>query len=76
MLDDGWYGRLVHVGALDGEPALTFTSPDPGALEPRPPSERYAGTVARGLVETFGPPGRGGLTAGEARAYLAAYSEG
>ncbi len=76
VLDDGWYGRLVHVGALGSEPALTFTSPAPGDLDPRAPSSRYAGTVARGLVETFAPPGRGGLTAAEALAYLAAYSEG
>ncbi|MFC3690094.1 histone deacetylase [Aquipuribacter hungaricus] len=77
VLDEGWYGRLVVVGALDGEPALTFTAPAPAAVPPGPPSSRYAGVVARGLVETFGAPARGGLDDGGARRYLrAAYSEG
>lgn len=82
VLDEGWYGRLVLVGYLSGEPALTFTHPTPGRLVPRAPSARYAGTVARGLVETFAGPGAGGLRDEEADAYLSAawtpvaYSEG
>jgi len=78
LIDDGWYGRLVLAGHLDGAPALSFTHPRPGRLPPRSPSPRYAGVVARGLVQTFGPPARGGLTDAEADTYLAdaAYSEG
>lgn len=72
LLGGSWYGRLVLAGHLDGEPVLTFTHPDPGALLARAPSHRYAEVVARGLVETFGPPGTGGLTRAEADAYLAA----
>lgn len=71
LLDDGWYGRLVLAGHLDGEPALSFTHPRPGHLPTRPPSARYAGVVARGLVQTFGLPARGGLTGAEADTYLA-----
>ena len=74
---DRWYGRLELVGHLDGEPALTFTHPSPGAVAVRAPSDRYADVVARGLVQTFGQAGRGGLLRSEADAYLAvARSEG
>lgn len=77
LVDQEWYGRLVLAGHLDGEPALSFTHPTPDALPTRPPSSRYAGVVARGLVEAFGPAARGGLTADEAGTYLTeAYSEG
>jgi hypothetical protein len=71
LVGDGWYSRLVHVGEIDGEPALTFTHPEPGSLPTRPPSPAYAGVIRAGLVETFGAPGRGGLTPQDAAGYLA-----
>lgn len=72
LVGDGWYSRLVHVGAIDGEPALTFTHPEPGSLPARAPSPAYAAVIRAGLVETFRAPGRGDLTPGDAAAYVAA----
>ena len=65
-------------GAVDGEPALTFTHPDPGRLVT--PAAVRRGTPAWSAAAWWRPsaaPARGGLTAAEADAYLAAaYSEG
>ncbi len=74
LLDDGWYGRLVLAGRIAGEPVLTFTHPRPGGLTHRAPSDRYADVVTRGLLETFGRPAHGGLTAADADGYLTAAS--
>ena len=50
----GRYESLHLVGELDGHPVLTFTAPDPDALQRNAPSEPYLATVARGLRETHG----------------------
>ncbi|WP_336923253.1 histone deacetylase [Aquipuribacter sp. SD81] len=73
---DGWYGRLVLAGSLEGEPALTFTSPAAARLPARPPSPRYREVVVAGLVETFGARARGGLDEGAAAAYVDACASG
>ncbi len=72
QLTDGWYGRLVVLTTLAGLPVVTFTSPRAASLEPAAPSAAYATVVRRGLLETFGPSGRGSLTPAEADGYLGA----
>jgi hypothetical protein len=67
---DSWYSRLVHVGDVDDEPALTFTHPTPGTLHGRLPSSAYGEVVRRGVVETFADPGRGALDQADAAAYV------
>jgi hypothetical protein len=47
----GRYEALHLVGELDGRPVLTFTTPDPTALQRNPPSEPYVLMIARGLRE-------------------------
>lgn len=53
---EGWYGRLVWCGDLDGVPILTCTAD--WALRdevPAPPSSTYLSTIARGLAELGHP---------------------
>lgn len=49
VITDGRYGRLLHVGELDGRPVVTFTAPHPDRLAPAPPSAAYLQVIARGL---------------------------
>jgi hypothetical protein len=56
-LGRGRYAALHLVGELDGEPVLTFTAPDPAALEHRPPAPAYLAMLARGLGESHGLSG-------------------
>lgn len=52
VLPDGWYGRLVWCGEIDGRAVLTCTADWPLADEPpTPPSATYLATIARGLCE-------------------------
>jgi len=52
---DGRYESLHVVGELDGEPVVTFTSPEGlHAADHHEPSAAYLGTMARGLVEGHG----------------------
>ncbi len=53
-LGPGRYEALHLVGELEGEPVLTFTAPDPSALEPEPPAPAYLAMLARGLGESHG----------------------
>lgn len=53
-LGPGRYESLHLVGALDGHPVLTFTTPDPTALQRNPPSAAYLATMAEGLREAHG----------------------
>lgn len=71
LVGDGWYSRLLCPGRLGEEPALTFTHPDPAVPPTRAPSPAYRSVVARGVVETFAAPDRGGLDDADADAYLA-----
>jgi hypothetical protein len=48
----GRYESMRLVGQLDGDPVLTFTTPDPAALQRNPPSDAYLSTIARGLRES------------------------
>ncbi|PRY63391.1 hypothetical protein BCF74_102225 [Knoellia remsis] len=50
----GRYESLHLVGELDGDPVLTFTTPDPTALQRNPPVAAYVVTVACGLREAHG----------------------
>ena len=50
----GRYESLHLVGEIDGDPVLTFTTPDPAALQPNPPSSAYLATIARGLRDSHG----------------------
>lgn len=52
---DGRYESLHVVGELDGEPVVTFTSPEGvHAADHNEPSAAYLATMARGLVESHG----------------------
>jgi hypothetical protein len=51
-LGPGRYESLHLVGELEGQPMLTFTSPETADVEHRPPSEPYLAMVAQGLRET------------------------
>jgi hypothetical protein len=53
-LGAGRYDALHLVGELEGEPVLTFTAPDPAALEYHPPTPAYLALLARGLGESHG----------------------
>lgn len=49
---DGWYGRLVWCGAIDGIPVVTCTAAwDLRTEEPTAPSASYLATIVRGLCE-------------------------
>lgn len=50
----GRYESLLLVGELDGHPVLTFTTPDPAALQRNPPAPAYLRTIAEGLREAHG----------------------
>lgn len=50
----GRYESLHLVGEVEGHPVLTFTTPDPAALQPNPPSEAYLATIVRGLLDSHG----------------------
>ena len=51
-LGPGRYESLHLVGELEGRPVLTFTTPDPLALQHNPPTRAYLEVVARGLSDT------------------------
>jgi hypothetical protein len=53
-LGPGRYETLHLVGELDGEPVLTFTAPDPSAMDHQPPTPAYLALLARGLEESHG----------------------
>lgn len=54
-LGPGRYETLVHAGALDGRPVLTFTAPWRAAdVDWTPPSPAYLGMLANGLREAHG----------------------
>jgi len=46
---EGWYGRLLWLGRMDGDPLLTFTSA--GLTSPRAPGAEYLDVVGSGLIE-------------------------
>lgn len=49
---NGWYGRMVWCGELEGRPVLTCTADWVlSSEEPAPPSPTYLATIARGLRE-------------------------
>ena len=50
----GRYESLLLVGELDGHPVLTFTTPDPVAVQRNPPAPAYLRTMADGLREAHG----------------------
>jgi hypothetical protein len=55
VVGDGRYESLHVVGELDGEPVVTFTSPEGmHAADHNQPSASYLATMARGLVEGHG----------------------
>lgn len=51
-LGPGRYESLHLVGELDGHPVLTFTTPEPVALQRNSPTRPYLEMIARGLSET------------------------
>jgi len=53
IVSDSWYGRLIHLDDLDGEPVYTFTrrSDAPPSRRLRP-SKEYLATIIAGLIET------------------------
>ncbi|GEM32999.1 hypothetical protein NN3_40060 [Nocardia neocaledoniensis NBRC 108232] len=54
-LGPGRYETVVHAGARDGIPVLTFTSPwDPETVPLRRPSARYLTMIGAGLREAHG----------------------
>jgi hypothetical protein len=64
---DARYGRVVHVGEVDGLPVLTFTAPHlSGWAAPTPPTVPYLRLIATGLAEAYG------MDAPDAARYLAA----
>jgi hypothetical protein len=62
----GRYEALHLVGELDGAPVLTFTTPDPTALQRNSPVRAYLRMIVAGLREAHG------LSDGELTAYLVA----
>lgn len=50
-LGPGRYEALHLVGELEGRPVLTFTTPDPTALQQNPPTAAYLAMIAAGLRE-------------------------
>jgi hypothetical protein len=63
-LGPGRYEALHLVGELEGLPVLTFTTPDPTALQRNSPAPAYTHLVAEGLRDAHG------LTDGDLAAYL------
>jgi hypothetical protein len=53
-LGPGRYEALHLVGELDGQPVLTFTTPDPTALQRNSPAEAYIRMIVRGLRDVHG----------------------
>ena len=53
-LGPGRYETLHLCGELDGHPVLTFSCPDPAALEPNQPAPAYVETMAGGLRAVHG----------------------
>ena len=54
-LGPGRYETLVHAGALDGHPVLTFTAPWRATeVDCTPPAPAYLGMLASGLREAHG----------------------
>lgn len=51
-LGPGRYESLHLVGELEGHPVLTFTTPEPVALQRNSPTRPYLEMIARGLSET------------------------
>ena len=51
---DGRYEAMHVVGELDGDPVVTFTSPEGLHAAHNEPSAAYLGTMARGLAEGHG----------------------
>ena len=49
----GWYGRAVYLGDVEGDPVVTFTWRD-RRDDLFAPSERYAGVIRNGLTELAG----------------------
>ncbi len=60
---EGWYGRLLHLGRLEGRDLVTITCAR--LPEVNEPSEPYLEVVTRGLGESWG------LSSAEAARYLA-----
>ncbi|MUK90173.1 hypothetical protein GMD78_17510 [Ornithinibacillus sp. L9] len=51
-IGDGWYGRIVYLGELNGAPMFTFTTNEPmGNMEINTPSAAYLSTIAQGVME-------------------------
>jgi hypothetical protein len=55
-LGPGHYEALHLVGELEGLPVLTFTAPNPTALQRNSPKSAYLSTLVRGLQETHDLP--------------------
>ncbi|SDO74927.1 hypothetical protein SAMN04489867_0487 [Pedococcus dokdonensis] len=53
-LGPGRYEALHLVGELEGAPVLTFTTPDPAALQLNSPTAAYLRMIVAGLRETHG----------------------
>lgn len=50
VLGEGRYGRLCHLGELDGLAVVTFTAPDAGRQPAGAPSAVYLRTIVAGLL--------------------------
>lgn len=59
------YGRVLTGRWIDARPCVTFTCPDPTAMQPNAPSSAYLATIAGGLFAG------GGLARDEIVTYLA-----
>ncbi len=55
-LGPGRYESLHLVGELEGQPMLTFTSPETADVEHRPPSEPYLAMVAQACARPTTTP--------------------
>jgi hypothetical protein len=44
-----WYSRVVCLGEYQGQPVMTFTSPQPP--KPSPPGEAYLRVILKGFLE-------------------------
>ncbi|MEQ8718034.1 MAG: hypothetical protein RIE08_10535 [Acidimicrobiales bacterium] len=64
------YARRLDLDPIDGQPAVTFTTPVDLADQVAPPSDAYAATLVVGLVESHG------IGETEAAAYVAAAAGG
>ncbi len=53
IFDDGsWYGRILYLGGLEGNPIYTMTAPEDYADELSMPSRHYLYHLVKGLHET------------------------